>query len=172
MRNKYTKEDLENVAKQCLSWRQMLLHYGLKIAGGNYKAMQNRCKKYEINTSHFTGQGWNKEGHENFAGNINLQKRFSIHEKKRPSSKTKEVLLIHNLKENKCEICGCTEWQGKPITLQLHHKNGNPFDDRLENLQILCPNCHSQTDTYCKRHEIRKSINLSAQEEILDVELP
>ena len=134
MKNKYTKEDLENVAKQCLSWRQMLLYYGLRETGGNYTAMQNRCKKYEIDTSHFTGQGWNKEGHENFAGNIDLQKRFSIHNKRQPSSKTKKVLLIHNLKENKCEICGCTEWQGKPITLQLHHKNGNPFDDRLENL--------------------------------------
>ncbi|MBO7693566.1 MAG: HNH endonuclease [Methanobrevibacter sp.] len=41
------------------------------------------------------------------------------------------------------------------MTLQLHHKNGNPCDDRLENLQILCPNCHSQTHSFCKRKEIR-----------------
>ena len=52
--------------------------------------------------------------------------------------------------------------------LQLHHKNGNPLDDRLENLQILCPNCHSQTDTFCKRKEIR-STKQSTQDENPDV---
>ena len=48
-------------------------------------------------------------------------------------------------------------YEGKRICIifQLHHINGNPKDDRLENLQILCPNCHSQTDSYCKRKEIR-----------------
>lgn len=80
-----------------------------------------------------------------------------LRKKKRPSSKTKELVLNHKLKPYKCEICGITEWLGNPITLQLHHINGNPLDDRLENLQILCPNCHSQTDSYCKRQEIRKS---------------
>ena len=172
MRKKYTREDLENVAKKSLSWRQMILHYGLKETGGNYSSMQKRCEKYQIDTSHFTGQGWNKEGHENFAGNIDLKQRLALHEKKQPSSKTKEVLLNHKLKENKCEICGCVNWMGKPITLQLHHKNGNPLDDRLENLQILCPNCHSQTDTYCKRHKIRKSTKQVAPFERKDVESP
>ena len=44
---------------------------------------------------------------------------------------------------------------GEKLTLQLHHINGDPTDDRIENLQILCPNCHSQTDNFCKRKEIR-----------------
>lgn len=66
-------------------------------------------------------------------------------------------MLNHKLKQYKCEICGISEWLGNPITLQLHHINGNPLDDRLENLQILCPNCHSQTDSYYKRQKIRKS---------------
>ena len=99
-------------------------------------------------------------------------KGFPYTKKKQPSSKTKDVLINHKLKENKCEICGITEWNGKPITFQLHHKNGNPKDDRLENLQILCPNCHSQTDTFCKRQQIRNSTNKSAQGETPDVEQP
>ena len=64
--------------------------------------------------------------------------------------KIKGKLIREGLKENKCEICGLiNEWNGKPLVLQLHHINGNHTDNRLENLQILCPNCHSQTDTYC-----------------------
>jgi transposase-like protein len=65
------------------------------------------------------------------------------------SSKLKDKLIKEGIKENKCESCGITEWMGKPITLQLHHINGNHSDNRLENLQILCPNCHSLTDNYC-----------------------
>jgi len=63
------------------------------------------------------------------------------------------------LKEDKCEICGCTnEWQNKPITLELHHINGDHYDNRLENLQILCPNCHSQTKNFRGRSSVRKEI--------------
>jgi 5-methylcytosine-specific restriction endonuclease McrA len=117
--------------------------------------MQKRCEKLEVDTSHFTGQGWNKLGHPKFAGNIDLEKRFVKHTKRVSAAKTKDVLLNHKLKEYKCEICGLSEWNGKPITLQLHHINGDGTDDRIENLQILCPNCHSQTDSYCKRLKIR-----------------
>lgn len=155
MNRKYTKELLEEEVKKCTSWRQLILAFSLKETGGNYKNLQKRCDEYQIDTSHFTGQGWNKLGHPNFGGSLNLEERFSLHDKKKASSKTKEVLLKHNLRENKCEICGITEWNGQPLTLQLHHINGNPKDDRLENLQILCPNCHSQTHTFCKRQKIR-----------------
>lgn len=78
-------------------------------------------------------------GHPNFGNNIDVNKTLILRKKKRPSSKTKELVLNHKLKPYKCEICGITEWLGNPITLQLHHINGNPLDDRLENLQILCP---------------------------------
>lgn len=166
---KYTKEKLEEAAKQCTSWRQMIQYFGLKEAGGNYSNLQNRCDEFNVDTTHFTGQGWNKIGHPSFGNSIDLTNRLCKHEKKKSSTKTKLVLLNHNLKENKCEICGISEWLGNPITIQLHHINGDPTDDRLENLQMLCPNCHTQTDTYCKRQEIRV-LNLSAQEEILEVE--
>jgi hypothetical protein len=56
MRNKYTKENLQNVADKCTSFRQMLIAFELKETGGNYESMKKRCKKMNINTSHFTGQ--------------------------------------------------------------------------------------------------------------------
>lgn len=61
------------------------------------------------------------------------------------SHKLKKKLIKDKIKEYKCERCGRTEWEGEPIPLELHHINGNHYDNHLENLQILCPNCHSLT---------------------------
>ena len=165
--NRYSEKELRDAVKKSLSFRQVIIALGLKESGGNYRGVQKKCKEYGIDTSHFYGMLWNKAGHESFGNSIDLDERLSLHEKKYPSSKTKEIVLNHGLKENKCEICGITEWNGEPITLQLHHKNGNPKDDRIENLQILCPNCHSQTDNFCKRKELlaeEKSAHLETDE--------
>jgi len=62
------------------------------------------------------------------------------------SYRLKTLLFRDGLKEKKCEVCGITEWQGKPAPLELHHISGDKFDNRIENLMILCSNCHSQTD--------------------------
>ena len=69
-----------------------------------------------------------------------------------PNTKIRKPLLEFGLKENKCEICGISEWNGNPLTCQLHHINGNRTDNRLENLQMLCPNCHSQTENYMNKN--------------------
>jgi hypothetical protein len=68
------------------------------------------------------------------------------------SSRLRKRLIKEGYKENKCENCNITEWNGKSITCELHHIDGNRGNNRLENLAILCPNCHSQTPN----HSIRK----------------
>jgi DNA invertase Pin-like site-specific DNA recombinase len=68
----------------------------------------------------------------------------------------KARLVDAGLKENRCEICGITRWMGKPVNMQLHHKNGDGSDNRLENIQFLCGTCHSQTDTYGGRNGHRR----------------
>lgn len=60
----------------------------------------------------------------------------------------KTHLIKAGYKDDVCECCGISEWNGKPISLPLHHIDGNPKNNSLENLQILCPNCHTQTDNY------------------------
>jgi len=75
---------------------------------------------------------------------------------KHPSYQTyklKNRLLKEGIKENICEECGISEWNGKPINMQLDHINGDSHDHSLENLKMICPNCHSQTDTYCGKNK-------------------
>jgi len=67
----------------------------------------------------------------------------------------KQRLLRHGLKEHRCEECGLTDWRGRPLPLALHHVNGDRRDNRLENLLLLCGNCHSQTDTFAGRNRKR-----------------
>ena len=67
-------------------------------------------------------------------------------------ARLKQRLVKEGKMEYKCQNCGISEWLGKPITLQLDHINGVHNDHRLTNLRFLCPNCHSQTDTYAGKN--------------------
>jgi DNA-binding CsgD family transcriptional regulator len=70
----------------------------------------------------------------------------------RHRGRLKQLLLSLGLRTNTCDHCGLTEWRDKPITVALHHINGDRMDNRVENLELLWPNCHSQTDTFAGRN--------------------
>lgn len=105
--------------------------------------------KYNIDTSHFSSiPNTTKK-----ANKLSLEEKFSLREGIIPNGNSlKRALLKHGYKEHKCEKCGLTEWNNEPIPLQLHHINGNRYDNRVENLQLLCPNCHTQTDNFAGRN--------------------
>ena len=141
----YSEEDLREAVKTSTSIRQVLDKLNIVPAGGNYQTTNRRIQKLDIDTSHFTGQAWNK-------GKVIGPKR-PIEEYLKENSvvqsfRLKNRLLLEGIKQHKCECCGITEWNKKPAPLELDHINGNHHDNRLENLRILCPNCHAQTDTY------------------------
>lgn len=151
MKRNYTKEFLAEIVKECGSYRQVLNKLGLKEAGGNYQNIKTRIKNFEIDTSHFHGQAWSKG--KVWSKQKDLSQKLvehSTYSSGLPISSyvLKKQLLKLNYKDHICENCNNSEWMGKEIPLELHHINGNRFDNRIENLKMLCPNCHALTDNY------------------------
>lgn len=162
----YEKSNLEPIVKESFSLAEVLRKLGRRDCGGNYKTLQKYIDKYNLDTSHFTGQTWNKGKSGEKTAIIPLDQILKENTNYK-SSYLKDRLIKAGLKEYKCEICGNTgEWQGKPMTLELHHINGNHYDNRLENIQILCLPCHSQTDSYRKHKE-----NLVNKPEMFDISI-
>lgn len=164
---KYTKEILSKIVKESTSIRQVLSKLNLKKAGGNYKNIKARLDQFELDYSHFTGRIWNK-GKTWSKPSVNLNDRLienSNYSSGLPysTSQLKNRLFKEGFKEMECENCKLTKWLGKPISLELHHINGVNNDNRIENLQILCPNCHSYTKNY-------RGKNMNAQKETFEVE--
>lgn len=142
----YTDEQFIEAVETSTSIRQVLNKLGLKEAGGNYQVAQIRMKKLGVNLcSGPNGQGWSK-------GKTLGPKRpieyYLTENSHHQSFRLKGRLIAAGLKQHKCECCGITEWMGQPTPIELDHINGIHTDNRLENLRLLCPNCHAQTDTY------------------------
>lgn len=165
-RIKYTKELLEENVKDCYSFAELCRRLGLKPEGSNPKTLRKKMDEFGVDYSHFTGKAWNKNP-ENPVYRGKYLPKLCEHSSL-SSANVKELVYKLGLKENKCEICGITEWLENPIVCELHHINGDSTDNRIENLQILCPNCHSQTDNFRSRNRSKKV--MSAQEETSDVE--
>jgi hypothetical protein len=79
----------------------------------------------------------------------------------RPASRgqLKRRLLAEGLKTDRCEHCGIRQWRGRPLSMALHHMNGDGSDNRLENLVLLCPNCHAQTPNFSGRNRRLRRID-------------
>jgi hypothetical protein len=147
MKYNFSKEHLEKVVKQAKSIAEVCRSLNIRPCGGNYKTLKQKFKIYDISISHFTGKGWNtglkhKPKIEKPLTDILVENSDYVN-----NNFLKKRLFKANLKAKKCEICGITEWNNIPVIFELDHINGNNLDHRIENLRILCPNCHSQTPT-------------------------
>lgn len=148
MKYDWSKERIEAVIRDCDSLTQVLNKLNIPRAGNNSATLRKKLEEYNIDYSHFTYGVKDKKGTENYIP----AKTYLGTGKHIQTSKLKEKLFKEGLKKNECENLDCPckgYWLGSPLVCQLHHINGNNTDNRLENLQILCPNCHSQTDNYC-----------------------
>lgn len=149
----YTKEQFVEAIKNSYSISQVLKKLNLSATGGNYKSFKLRSKKLGIDFSHFTGQAHLKGKKHNWTKSIPLEKILVKNSEYLWNNPLKKRLIKKGILKYKCYNCELEEWLGKPISLQLEHKNGDNTDNRLENLTLLCPNCHSQTATFAGKNK-------------------
>jgi hypothetical protein len=148
---KISDEKFIEIVRNSYSVVECLKAQGLVAAGGNYKAFHNRVKQLELDTSHFTGQGHLKGKTHNWAPEVPLEEAF-ITGGNLTSHTLNKKIRKYKLKDYECSKCGISDWLGEELCLHLDHINGVNNDNRLENLRFLCPNCHSQTETYCGKN--------------------
>lgn len=136
------KQELEQIVKESSSYADVCRALEVSPRGSNYARVKKLIKDLDI--SHFNKGAWNKGRKIKSASyqKAPIQQILIENSPHTNSGKLRIRLIKEGLKENKCEVCGCTE------SLELHHINGNHQDNRLENLQILCANCHRKTDNF------------------------
>ena len=134
--------------KECHSVRSVIKSLGLVPAGGNYAQVNSRITNLQLRTDHFTGMGWNKGKRYHTTARPRLEDLL-VADCPAQSYKLKQRLYETDLKSPACELCG---WAEEPvdgrIPVELDHINRDHHDNRLENLRILCPNCHSLQPTH------------------------
>jgi len=157
MSSTYTDEELKQAVAKSLSLADVMRKLGLVPAGGNYRTIKKGISKLKLCTSHFTGQGHLRGKTHGWAKKIPLSEILVENSTYTNSSRLKDRLIQAGILERVCYSCRMTTWLGKPMPLELEHKNGNPLDHRLENLSLLCPNCHSFTSTYRGGNQKRKN---------------
>jgi Zn finger protein HypA/HybF involved in hydrogenase expression len=146
----YTLDEFKNAVENSYSIAQTFTKLGLPSNGTNYRVFNRLQLLYNIDTSHFTGQSHLKGKSHRF--NTRPLSEILVENSSYKSNNLRKRLIRDGIKQHKCECCGLEEWLGEPIPLQLDHIDGNHTNNRLENLQILCPNCHAKTPTYCGKN--------------------
>lgn len=144
----WTEKQLRDAVKSSFSYRQVIAKLGLVAAGGNYDQIKKYVSEYNINIKHFKGRGWNKGLTGIGTPRLSLEK-ILVKGSYFQSFKLKKRLFAAGLKPEHCEQC---QWSQKTedgyLPLELDHINGDRHDNRIENLRVLCPNCHSLTSTH------------------------
>ena len=145
---KWSNEDLRVAVKSSFSIRQVLSYLNLVPAGGNYQHVQRIITEICLDTSHFLGKGWAAGMKFRFRPKISIE-AVMVKNSFYQSHKLKQRLFDAGLKQPKCELCGWSQTASDGrIPVEIDHINGDHLDSRLENLRILCPNCHSLQTTH------------------------
>ena len=151
----FSDEELRQIVAESISFREVQGKLGYKVSSGSVpKKLKQVFEEKGIDYSHFKGHAWNKD----ISKYEDSLTDFGTHD----WSTIKEKLFQE--RGHRCECCGITEWNGKEIIFQVHHIDGNHNNNTRDNLKILCPNCHSQTDNWT----FKKNKNSVSDEEFLE----
>lgn len=157
-RRRWSDDDLRRAVERSVSLSEVLRRLGYRPSGGMHRLITGHIRRLGLDTSHFTGRA-SQRGRRLDARRRRraLETVLVAGDGYRNSADLRERLIRAGLKEPRCESCGLDRWRGRPMRLQLDHVNGDPCDNRIENLRILCPNCHSLTDTWCRQKSSRRT---------------
>ena len=149
----WTDEELVEAVRSLYSYRAVIIRLQLIPAGGNYDQVRRRIQELGLSTEHFRGMGWNVGMRFRPLEPVPIEKLL-VKGSNCQSYKLKKRLFALGLKKAKCELCGWSQrsLDGR-IPVELDHVNGDHSDNRLENLRILCPNCHSLQPTHRGRNK-------------------
>ena len=142
-------EEFKKIIQQSNTYSDCLRALGLGTAGGSSTdILKRRIAELKCPIDHF-----NQKNKKSYQARYTLDEILVENSTYANISRLKIPLVNENRLEYKCAICGLTQWLDKPISLQLDHINGINNDHRIENLRFLCPNCHSQTDTFAGKNK-------------------
>jgi hypothetical protein len=151
-RRGWTDAELMEAVRDSRSVADVLRRLGYQPSGGMHRMIVGKIANLGLSTSHFHGRSWARGRTFENRQVVPLERILVQNSTYTSSAVLRRRLIAAGLKEQRCEICGLDEWQGEPLPLALDHVNGVHTDNRLENLRILCPNCHALTDTWCARN--------------------
>jgi hypothetical protein len=151
---RFTRQEIEQFALESNSYAELARKCGYNgKAGSNIKEMHLMVTQLNLDISHFTGQASQKG--KTYQTDKYVPFKEYIKGEHVQTNKLRKKLLREGLKEHICECCLNTIWNDVPIPLEVHHKDGDKNNNDIDNLQLLCPNCHALTDTY-KGKNIKK----------------
>lgn len=149
---KLSDEQFVELLKKSSTISEVLFKLGYTVKGNSWGYSQVKRRMDDLNLDYSIFKGKSAVIKTNKLNNV--KKEDILKENcKHQRIVLRRYIIKNNLIPYKCAICGCTEWQGKTLSLELDHINGINNDNRLENLRFLCPNCHSQTSTYGSRNQ-------------------
>jgi hypothetical protein len=154
----YDNQLIKKYIEESTSFAEVLRKLDVDPRGRNYKIVKDAINELTIDISHFLGKAHSKNTTQRTISwsEILVENSDYILDTGRKRRLIKEGFI-----EEKCygKGCGVNSWLGKPLSLQLDHINGNHTDNRIENLRLLCPNCHSQTETFCGKNTTKSKKN-------------
>ena len=150
-RRKYSQEQFRDAWEKSLSIAEVADKLGCNKNGGGYQTLRSTAEELGLSREHMTGSAWNVGERFRPVLKARPMKDILVYGKYENSSHLRTRLIREGIKAHNCEKCLLSEWMGLPIPLELDHINGNRKDHRIENLKLLCPNCHAQTWNYCGR---------------------
>ncbi len=154
---RYTDVELKEAIASSYSFAEVLRKLNLRNAGGNYDLLKRRIQTLDIDTSHFIGRAWLRGKENPFIRQRALEEILVQDSTYVSTQNLKKRLIREGIFEHRCMSCGLDTWMGNTIPLEIDHINGDRRDNRLENLRLLCPNCHALTATY--RGKNKKAVN-------------